>query len=80
MSRLNKSQIDQVCFGLENGLSMEQVSVYAKPELDSKQMREIRRGLENGLSMEQVSMYAKPELDSKQMRQKLHDLVITAAE
>ena len=40
MSRLNKSQIDQVCFGLENGLSMEQVSMYAKPELDSKQMRQ----------------------------------------
>lgn len=57
----------KIRMGFESGFSMEQVSVYAKPEFDSYQMGVIRNGFENGLSMEQVSVYAKPEFNSNQM-------------
>ena len=80
MSKLNDEQIDQICLGIKNGLSMEQVNAYANPELSAKHMREIRRGLENGLSVDQVAGFTKPDLSSKQIRQGLHDLVVTAAE
>jgi len=57
----------QIRCGLEDGLSKEQIAIYAKPDLDFNQMAEIRAGLENGLSMEQVKSYAKPEINDKQM-------------
>lgn len=52
---------------LRSGLSIEQVIMCAKPELDSVQMWEIRDGLEYGLSMEQIAVYAKPEFNTGQM-------------
>lgn len=51
----------------ENGLTFEQVQLYAKPEFEYGQIINIRRGLENGLSMEQVQLYAKPEFECLQM-------------
>ena len=53
----------------ENGLTFEQVQLYAKPEFEYGQIINIRRGLENGLSMEQVQLYAKPEFEKWQMAQ-----------
>ena len=53
----------------ENGLTFEQVKLYAKPEYEYGQIINIRRGLENGLSMEQVQLYAKPEFEKWQMAQ-----------
>lgn len=53
----------------ENGLTFEQVQLYAKPEYEYGQIINIRRGLENGLSMEQVQLYAKPEFEKWQMAQ-----------
>lgn len=53
--------------GFESGLSVEQVSVYAKPEFNEYQMRGIRRGFNEGLSIEQISVYAKPEFSCVQM-------------
>lgn len=62
-----EDQMNEIKNGFENGLSEEQVSVYAKPEFDQNQMREIRDGFKKGLSMEQISVYAKPEFNSNQM-------------
>ena len=54
--------------GFKKGLSIEQISMYAKPEFYDYQMNQICRGFKNGLSMEQVSVYAKPEFNSNQMK------------
>lgn len=61
------SKKEEIKNGLKNGLSMEQISVYAKPEFNEYQMREIRCGFNEGLSIEQVSVYAKPEFTCVQM-------------
>lgn len=53
--------------GFKKGLSIEQISMYAKPEFYDYQMYQIRKGFEKGLSIEQVDVYAKPEFDIKQM-------------
>lgn len=55
--------------GFNEGLSIEQVSVYAKPEFTCVQMSEIESGFKKGLSIEQISMYAKPEFYDYQMNQ-----------
>lgn len=34
--------MEQIRLGFESGLSIEQVSIYAKPEFDHKKMEEIR--------------------------------------
>lgn len=59
--------LKQIQWGFENGLTPEQVGVYAKSEFTREQMEQIRVGVENRLSMEQVSMYAKPEFTYGQM-------------
>lgn len=53
----------------ENGLTFEQVKLYAKPEFEYGQIINIRRGLEGGLSKEQVQLYAKPEFEYWQMEE-----------
>lgn len=60
-------QKNEVSLGFQNGLSDEQVDVYAKPGFNHYQMREIRIGLTFGLSREQVGAYAKPEFNEEQM-------------
>lgn len=62
-----EDQINEIKNGFKNGLSEEQIDVYAKPEFDKHQMSVIRNGFKNGLSMEQVKAYAKPELSAKRM-------------
>lgn len=62
-----ENQMDEIKNGFKNGLSEEQVSVYAKPEFSCVQMNEIESGFINGLSIEQVSVYAKPKLSCDQM-------------
>ena len=60
----------------ENGLTFEQVQLYAKPEFKYWQMEEIRVGFQNGLTFEQVELYAKPEFECLQMdriRRELED-------
>lgn len=63
---LNSDQRCQVIYGLEDNLSEEQISVYAKPEFNAPQMYEIRTGLCK-LSPEQVNMYADPAYTYDQM-------------
>ena len=63
---LNSDQRCQVIYGLEDNLSEEQISVYAKPEFNAPQMYEIRTGLCK-LSPEQVNMYTDPTYTDDQM-------------
>lgn len=63
---LNSDQRCQVIYGLEDNLSEEQISVYAKPEFNAPQMYEIRTGLCK-LSPEQVNMYTDPAYTDDQM-------------
>lgn len=62
------SQINQICHGFQENLSIEQVSVYAKLEFNWGQMEQIRWGFGySKLTFEQVSLYAKKEFDYWQM-------------
>lgn len=63
---LNSDQRCQVIYGLEDNLSEEQISVYAKPEFNAPQMYEIRTGLCK-LSPEQVNIYTDPTYTDDQM-------------
>ena len=67
--KFNSLQTEQIREGIENGLSIEQVQVYANPKFDYEQMREIRRGFEHGLSMEQIQVCTKSEFDEWQMEE-----------
>ena len=53
--------------GFQDGLTIEQIKLYAKPKFNRSQMQEIREGFKSGLSKEQVQMYAKPKFDYEQM-------------
>lgn len=61
-------QLNEIKTGYEKGLTVEQISVYAKPEFDTHQMQQILMAIRNGL-YESVHLFAKPEFDSKQMYQ-----------
>lgn len=66
-SKFYHAQLYEIRLGLQNGLTKEQVSLYAKPEFGDLQMNQIRLGLERGLSIEKVKIYARPEFLSTQM-------------
>lgn len=61
-------QVKQVRIAIENGLSYEQINVFAKPEFGGKKMAQMRTGFEYGLGVEQVQVYAKPVLSVLQMK------------
>ena len=51
----SEDQTEEIRKGFENGLSMEQVQLFADPKFDSRVISSIERCFEAGLSMEQVS-------------------------
>ena len=61
--KFNDKQIEEIRKGFENGLTIEQVKVYADPKFDNNQMEEIREGFENGLTADQVKFYADPKFN-----------------
>ena len=63
----DRSQMQQIREGFKNGLSMEQIQVYADSKFEWGQMGQIRWGFEHDLSVEQVKIYAKPEFNGYQM-------------
>lgn len=67
MSKFDIYQIDMILFGYSEGLTTEQVKVYANPKFAPSQMRRIIDGFKSGLTEEQVKCYAKPELNTVQM-------------
>ena len=66
---LNSFQMQEVKNGYTNGLTIQQVEMYAWPKFDSMQMREIRLGFEAGLSFEQVQSYAKESISADDMEE-----------
>ena len=71
-TRFNYAQINQIRYGLEDGVD---VSIYARPELDSDKMREIRLGLKAGID---ISSYVKPELSFLEMNKIRQELMSAA--
>ena len=62
-----RREIEEILKGLDNGLTLDQVKIYASREFKPFEMEQIRLGLEHGLSEEQVKVYAKPEFSFIQM-------------
>ena len=52
--KFDKWQIDEISKGFNNGLTIDQVKVYAKPKLDSQQMYDIREDFKKGLTIKEV--------------------------
>lgn len=64
-----RREIEEILKGLDNGLALDQIRIYANREFKPFEMEQIRLGLEHGLSEEQVKVYAKPEFKWPQMRE-----------
>lgn len=64
---MNREQLDEIIGGRRDGLTKEQVDIYAKPEFTGLQMSAIRYAYERGLSQEQIDLLAKPEYGPVQM-------------
>ena len=65
--KFDDKQMNEIIWGFEHGLTMEQVKLYADPKFDWKQMEEIGKGFENGLTIEQTKFYADPKFKWNQM-------------
>lgn len=68
-------QLHEIYLGLCNGLTKENIMIYATDKFYDNQMRVIRDGLERGYSVKEVKVYAKPELSHKKMRVVLDALI-----
>ena len=62
-----REQLDEICAGLHDHLTEDQIVVYAKPEFSGSQMNAIRYAIKNGLTAEQLQVLANPAFDSVQM-------------
>jgi len=67
--QFNYWQMFEIRYGFENGLSIEQIKLYANPKFGSWQMKEIRLGFEQGLTIEQIQVYTDPDFDYEQMEE-----------
>jgi hypothetical protein len=65
---LDEFQLRQVLLGFKQGLTEDEISVYAKTEFDYTQMHEIRLGFVRKLDVEKIKEYANPEYTRIQMR------------
>jgi DNA-binding transcriptional MerR regulator len=63
------SQIRQIRYGLENGLTIEQVKMYVNPEFYAPRMEQIRLALEHHVSNEKVKIIANEKYEYEQMEQ-----------
>ena len=52
--KFNDEQMEQIRLGFESGLTIEEVEVYADPEMESRQMGDIYWYLMNGYTIEEV--------------------------
>lgn len=62
-----RREIEEILKGLDSGLALDQIRIYANREFKPFEMEQIRLGLEHGLGEEQVKVYAKPEFSFIQM-------------
>ena len=67
--KFDDKQMKRIRYGFENGLTMDQVKLYADPKFEWNQMYQIKKGFENGLTMEQVKLYADPKFEWNQMEE-----------
>lgn len=63
----NREQLDEIAAGIRDGLTEEQIGVYAKPEFSPIQMNSLRYALTSSLTPEQIARIADPAFDSVQM-------------
>lgn len=64
----SRRQLDLIRGGIKDGLTLEQVRVYMKPEYDDHQMFCIYQAFMSGLSPEQVAIFARPEYSGPAMQ------------
>lgn len=64
---MTREQLDEIAAGKREGLSPEQIKVYAKKEFTSLQMNSIRYSYAAGLTAEQIGLLANPAFDAVQM-------------
>lgn len=64
-----KDQIDQIRQGLEAGIFVDDIKIYADPRFNSAQIKEIRLGLINDGISDVVDLYADPKYSYNQMRE-----------
>lgn len=64
---LKRGQLEEVAGGFRDGLTTEQIDVYAKPEFTAIQMNSIRYSFGAGLTAEQIAFQANPAFDAIQM-------------
>ena len=72
----NSCQMDEILVGFHNGLSMDQVKVYANPKFDSFQMNAIREALVMGLTVDQVKALAKLDQSAIDMLAKISTMLL----
>ena len=61
------NELLEVELGIRHGLSVKELSYYAKREYNSDQMRVLRRAFESGISFKEIHLVAKALFDSEQM-------------
>ncbi len=61
----SKEQINEIIYGIENGLTAEQIKIYKNTNYSAKQMCEIRLGLQQGVD---VKKYLNKNLHRNEMR------------
>lgn len=63
----NREQLDEIAAGIRDGLTEEQIGVYAKPVFSPIQMNSLRYALTSSLTPEQIARIADPAFGSVQM-------------
>lgn len=63
-----KDQLEPIRKGIEEGLTPDQIRLYAKPEFVKSQMEEIRLCIEHGLTPEQIKICGIPAFQSDRIR------------
>lgn len=59
----NLHQMEEIKEGFKNGLTIQQVDLYAKDCFDHLQMREIRIALQDNMDIEKIKIFALPEFN-----------------
>ncbi len=75
--RLSAVQMEEIRFGFKDGLKVEQVALYANPEMTPAEMDMCRIGLDNGLGYAEISRLLKEtkELSWTDSRNRLNDAI-----
>lgn len=64
----DNDQLEEIFEGFAEGLTAEEIALYASPNYSWEQMNEIRKGIMHGLTPGKVGIFAKPEFEWFQMQ------------